>query len=101
MKTEEFNGILRLRLEKIGKVLGSKAEEYAHGGDRLHNFKIAGRILGVNQVNALWGMAVKHLVCIQDLVDGNLEPEPAMIDEKIGDMINYLILLEAALLEQS
>ena len=45
-------------------------------------------------------MAQKHLVSVMDLVHGKLKSEPVMVDEKIGDMINYLILLEAVLKEE-
>lgn len=49
-------------------------------------------------------MLVKHWVSIEDVViDERLSsapPDHAMIDEKIGDAINYLILLEAVLKER-
>jgi len=95
MKIEEFNAILSGRVRKIVVTLGSKAEEYARGEDRLHNFRVAARMLGTTPEQALWGMAAKHLVSVQDMVDGHLDASPAMVDEKIGDLINYLILLEA------
>ena len=58
---------------------------------------------------ALIGMAVKHFVSIMDMVDevayarqslntSNL-PKDKYVEEKIGDMINYLILLEAMIKE--
>jgi len=50
---------------------------------------------------ALWGMAKKHLVSVTDLIHGRAEVTPERIDEKIGDMINYLILLEGLLIKKS
>lgn len=44
MKAEQFDTILKNRMVKIGSILGLKAKEYAQGGDRLHNFKIAAAI---------------------------------------------------------
>ena len=99
MNTEEFDKILNYRLEAIGNVIGMKSREYAQGGDRLFNFRSAARINGCTMEQALWGMATKHLVSVQDLVEGRLDPDPEMVNEKIGDMINYLILLEAVLKE--
>ena len=99
MTPEDFNLILDKRLMSIKAVLGNKAKEYAHGGDRLHNFKVAANMLQSTQAKALWGIAVKHFVSVSDLVNGDLESETAMINEKIGDAINYLILLEAVLKE--
>ncbi|MCP4127754.1 MAG: hypothetical protein GY753_11905 [Gammaproteobacteria bacterium] len=88
-------------MDSIKKVLGTKAGEYAHGGDRLHNFKVAAAVNDVPPEQALWGMATKHLVSVMDLVAGRLVARPEMVDEKIGDMINYLILLEAILKEET
>ena len=100
MNTPEFEKIVQERTEKITDVFVKKAKEYAQAGDRLHHFKVAARMKGESEAKALWGMAVKHLVNVEDLVEGRLEPTPHYIDEKIGDMINYLILLEALLLEK-
>ena len=99
MNTDQFNEIIEDRLASIKHVLGSKAREYAIG-DRLYNFKRAGKILRTTPQKALAGMFVKHLVSVLDLVEGSLEPTEYMIEEKIGDAINYLILLEAVLKEK-
>lgn len=99
MTPDTFDHIMKKRLQAIVKVLGNKAGEYASKGDRLHNFKVAARIDNETPAKALWGMAKKHLVSIMDMVDGKPADIP-MINEKIGDMINYLILLEAVLKEE-
>lgn len=99
MTPEKFEVILQNRLKSIQEVLGSKSKEYAQEGDRLFNFKLAAQINGSTPEKALWGMATKHLVSVMDLVAGRLEATPDMINEKIGDLINYLILLEAILME--
>jgi len=99
MTPEKFEIILQNRLKSIQEVLGSKSKEYAQEGDRLFNFKLAAQINGVTPAGALWGMATKHLVSVMDLVEDRLEATPYMINEKIGDMVSYLILLEAILLE--
>lgn len=100
MKIEEFNRIVDARTKKIKAVLVQKAKEYAQDNDRLHNFKVAARIKGSTQQQALWDFAVKHLVSIIDLIEGRLEPTEAIVNEKVGDMINYLILLEAVFAEE-
>lgn len=97
MKPREFEELLAERLKKITETLGQKAKEYESHSDRLHNFKVAARLSDTTPKEALWGMAMKHLVSITDLVSGQLENTRGNIDEKIGDMINYLILLEAVL----
>ena len=97
----QFDQIRERRIELIRYVLNSKKEEYAKGDtNRYHNFDRASRILEVSPPRALIGMFVKHLVSVLDIVDnydkGNF-PTEELVDEKIGDAINYLILLEGLL----
>jgi hypothetical protein len=99
MNTTDFNTLVDARIEKIRATLKKKAGEYAQNDDRLYNFRKAAAVDGETPARALWGMAKKHLVSVMDLKDGLLPSTPEMVDEKIGDMINYLILLEAVLLE--
>ena len=98
MNTEQFDTILESRLSSIKQVLGNKAKEYAIG-DRLYNFKRAAEISRTTPQRALAGMFMKHLVSVLDLVEGSISPTEYMVNEKIGDAINYLILLEAILKE--
>lgn len=98
MKASEFNKILASRLEKTRVTLGTKAKEYAMD-DRLHNFRIAALVNGSTAPRALWGMATKHLISIMDIIEGRKPNDKGAVEEKIGDMINYLILLEAILQE--
>lgn len=98
MNSNQFDHLLQDRLNAIKTTLGSKAKEYAIG-DRLYNFKRAAEISRTTPQRALAGMLMKHLVSVLDLVEGSLPATEAMINEKIGDAINYLILLEAILKE--
>jgi hypothetical protein len=106
MKTEHFNQVVESRTEKIKSVLAKKATEYASAKDRLHNFKTAALFDGITPERALWGMMLKHLTSVRDMVHG-LEQEPfdhcpdaALWDEKLGDSINYLVLLEGLIAER-
>ena len=100
MKNEEFEKLLDKRMAAIDAILSSKAKEYAFEGDRLWNFKVAAKVSSTTQQFALWGMAMKHLVSVMDLVNGFLANTEENVTEKIGDLINYLILLEAVLQEE-
>ena len=97
MIPQDFDEMVVERCNKIKNILISKAAEYAFNNDRLHNFKVAGQLADTSPEQALWGMAMKHLVSVTDLINGNLENSRKIVDEKLGDMINYLILLEAVL----
>lgn len=99
MTNEEFEKILKNRLEKIKQVLGNKAKEYASKNNRLHNFNVAASFMDETKEKALFGMATKHIVSVRDIVlnyeRNGILPTEELLDEKIGDTINYMILLEA------
>lgn len=99
MTNHDFEVLLTLRVQKIQSVLASKAKEYASDDDRLHNFKVAARIDDETPKKALWGMLKKHLVSVMDMVNSAEDPSWELVDEKVGDAVNYFILLEAVLKE--
>ena len=105
MNALEFNKILEERCKKMRDTLNKKSAEYSTNENKLHNFNRAAETLGSCPEKALIGMAIKHWVSILDIVDAIDEtgkyPNKNMIDEKIGDMINYLVLLEAMIKEDS
>lgn len=98
-RTEFSVHVVEERLKKIRTVLSQKAGEYANNGNFDHNFQEAARIKNESPEEALWGMAAKHLVSVQDLVYGRQKLTKEAVDEKIGDLVNYLILLEGILIE--
>jgi hypothetical protein len=100
MNYEMFDSLVSKRCVKIKSVLGSKKKEYASNEERLHNFKVAAKATGKTPEQALWGMYMKHWVSVQDMVEDPYKITRESIDEKIGDSINYHILLEALMFER-
>lgn len=101
MTPARFDELLERRLGLIKKVLKEKAKFYASTEDRLYNFKAAACMAGdSSSEEALWGMLCKHLVSVYDLVTHRRICKQEVIDGKIGDSINYLILLEALFTER-
>jgi hypothetical protein len=100
MTHEDFARLLESRIAKIKRTLSEKAVEYASKDDRLHSFSDIGLITG-NMTKEVWMVLfAKHLVSIVDMIKSKENfPGQAWIDEKIGDAINYLILLEAIFAE--
>ena len=116
MNNAQFKKLLLSRLALIDKVLASKGQEYASNDeDRLINFKRSGEMKRETPEKALQGMMQKQLTSVYDIID-YIEKENQKvglifiarppfitrkkIDEKIGDSINYLILLEALIKER-
>ena len=97
MTNEEFEKIIGTAISRCMDTLKVKQGEYATE-DRLHNFNVAARLLGCTPHTALAGMMAKHTVSVYDLIQRHEKDEHIPIElwrEKIGDHINYLLLLTA------
>jgi hypothetical protein len=93
-----FEEVLDKVLYKVQTTLNKKEAEYATNINRYHNFDKASKMLDTSPEDALRGMLIKHLVSVFDLVDAAIEEREdfitkELVDEKIIDSINYLILL--------
>lgn len=100
MNAETFDIFLEETLDRTREVLRSKGHEYAHDPDesRFHNFEVTAQFLDCSEERALWGFMAKHLTSVNDMIktskDNQYVAYPlAQWDEKIGDVINYMILL--------
>jgi len=103
MNSDQFEKLVGSRLGYCHRTLQLKAKEYATS-DRLHNFKVAAVLQDIEPETALFGMWAKHIVSIRDIVENiehsNTIPSESLLNEKITDMINYAILLEALIEER-
>jgi len=102
MEEKKFNEILDSRLDKIKNVLAVKAKEYVRNEDRLHNFHVGAHLEKKHPTEVLHGMMLKHYISYLDIlkdVREGKEVKKAVVDEKIGDLINYLILQECVITE--
>ena len=100
MKTPEFNDIITAMLNHCTETLITKAKEYATD-DRLHNFKQAAHLQGITPMQALGGMMAKHTVSVYDMIASGETYPLELWEEKIGDSINYLLLLWAMVNEEA
>lgn len=103
MTAEQFEDIVSQRLAKTQITLIKKGKEYRRNNDPLHNFRVAAKVNNTTEEKALWGFAVKHYVSFLDIlndIERGLLPAEEVVDEKIGDLINYLILCEASIKEK-
>lgn len=98
MNSTTFNTLLDRQMQRCESILNIKAEEYATV-DRLHNFKVAAELQGITPRAALAGMMVKHTVSIYDMCSSVKEFSFETWNEKITDHINYLILLQALVMD--
>ena len=100
MTEEQFDKLVTARLNATRQTLIIKGKEYRRNNDPLHNFNVAAQLGNTTREKALWGFALKHYVSFMDIlndIEKNNLPTEELISEKIGDLINYLILCEASI----
>lgn len=100
MNNEDFTRNIQGRFAQSEETLIKKAKEYATDVDRLHNFKVAAELQGMTVREALGGMMAKHVVSVYDLIRQPELASPEVWDEKLGDNLNYLLLLSAVVEEE-
>jgi len=105
MVRNDFNNVLDNRIELMQETLRNKGKEYQSSAkdEILHNFKTAARIIETTPEEALDGMMMKHYVSYRDMLANIKEgkiPTKEHVEEKIGDLINYFVLMEACIKER-
>lgn len=110
MKTKDFNAMVRAAINSCLQTLTTKNKEYGKKNDKLHNFKVAARKKNITPEQALAGFKLKHDVSIDDIIDDTAllnsddfkkkYGDGRLIEEKIGDEINYFLLLKGLLYER-
>ena len=105
MTLDDFDKLVKYVVnEKIKNTMYRKSVEYARDGDKLYNFKRAAEVSGKTPLECLQGMKLKHDVSILDMLYDETHDITSYSrekwEEKIGDDINYLILMLALLYEK-
>ena len=95
MTNLELLSIITKRERVCRITLDHKGEIYATRDDRLHNFNDVGAMNGVTPQEALWGMVSKHIIATKDMAKSEELPTEKWITEYLGDIHNYMYLLEA------
>lgn len=97
----DFESVLDRRISLIRNTLLQKAKEYATRDDRLNNFRRLAEMQRVSMARAAWGLVGKQIVSVQDMIESGDTFSREEWDEKIGDVINYMILIEAIVAEEN
>lgn len=99
-KTELYNKTINETLDRCRSLLCSKQQEYAPDADPLANFK-KGAVMGNSSPEqVLWMYCLKHLVSVRDIIYGEVPASKEVIQEKTGDIINYMVLLNCLIAEK-
>lgn len=96
--------VMDSRIQLITETLASKGTEYGVSNNRMHNFDRASFLKNKKPYRILEGFVLKHDVSyldIMDKLDAGKSVSIEQIREKMGDIINYMILQEALLIRQA
>lgn len=99
----DFDKVVHETIEDIKHKLVVKGKEYRRNNDVFHNFHEGMKITGQTREDVIWGFALKHFISIQDIksdLKQGIMPTKEIIDEKYNDLINYLIIEKASILEK-
>lgn len=81
-------------------VLASKGAEYSRGEEDVNsNFKRAAQAVGSDQLKVVFIYLMKHIDGIANFVKTSTAPSGESIYGRIGDAINYLLILAASMKE--
>lgn len=95
MNSTALEKIFKTRINACKDLLLSKGIEYAPKDDRLKNFYDGAELLGCTPKQYALALVTKHIIALKDHINTNNPLSDAFIDEKISDIINYMILIEA------
>ena len=96
MNNQDFLIEMENSINRTKRTLNKKKEEYSQDdSDRLEQFYRAAAAQSINPCEALLGMATKHFTSIADMVKDPTKYSLKKWNEKIGDLRNYTILLDA------
>jgi hypothetical protein len=102
MKTEDFNILVNRRVAKTKKVLVVKGAEYTTSDDeRFQAFIDGAEVNRCTPAMYAFALVTKHFLSLRDFVifrEGDITPK--IIDDKLGDIIVYMHLLEGILSEK-
>jgi len=90
-----YNQSIKDTLKRAEDTLLRKRTEYAPEEDPLSNFKEGSSVSGLTPEQVLFMYCTKHLVSIRDIIFEKVPASKDLIREKTGDIINYMILLNA------
>jgi len=107
MKSGEFYRYVEDKLRMYTNILRAKGisnSGYQSKDDRLSYFIEHAKIMHITPERAALELSIKHFISIREMIngidEGNIYSEE-YIDEKIGDLINYMLFIRALLYVRS
>lgn len=100
MTSEEFSKSVESQIKRIEESLVKKNKEYANTKPPLHNFHESAKASRTTPKIAAFMFMIKHFTSITDMIQSGDDYPMEVWKEKLGDMKNYLILIECLVEEE-
>jgi hypothetical protein len=103
MTENRFEEVIDIFLNGIRETLVVKGKEYRRNNNPFHNFDIGSQRSGLIREKVLDGFLLKHEISIADITNDLVEnklPTIAVLNEKFGDNVIYLILKMASIIDK-
>ena len=100
---QDFEEVIEQTLATCKEVMISKGREYRRNNDPFHNFNQGAKLTGKTREEVIWGFALKHFISVQDIKSDMLQgkmPTEALLNEKYGDLLNYLLIEKASIMSK-
>ena len=102
MTKEEFDNFLSTVFNRTIKMFNIKRNEYACDDDVFRSFRLGtGFSIHDEPSQVAYEYLCKHLESIRTMVKNSENIETEYIEEKIGDAMNYLVIIDGLLKEKS
>lgn len=93
MTLKDFLNLTDTYIEEVLFLFTKKSKHYATTEDIFSNFKKASQLLNLTPEEVILSYMSKHYVSLCDIIRN--KKDLTTIDEKVMDLINYLLLLRA------
>lgn len=102
MTNKDFYELMEKTFSDATIIAKSKGFDYTKGSeDALANFKEGGQALGIDSKIVCWVFMNKHYQAITNYIRTRGKSESEPIEERVKDMINYLVLMLALIVEEN
>jgi hypothetical protein len=100
MNSERFNELRKEIIKRSFSIADAKGKDYTNGNtDILKHFKEGGKDFDIPTEKYLGIMLKKQMNAVYNYIKTNGQSESEPIEQRISDSINYLIFLEALIME--
>ena len=96
MDKQTFDYLVDRMVEKSAVTLKTKNAKYAPENDALHNFHYGAQMDGSTTAQTIWHYMKKHMVALMDKINRDDFEDIEDTEEKIQDIINYLLFIWCA-----